>query len=587
MIAWFLLGLPVSVESVIADSPRADSTTDDSSSRPNVILIVTDDQGYGDMSCHGNPWLKTPNLDRLASESVRLDDYHVDPVCTPTRAALMTGRYCSRVGAWAVTQGRQLLGRDEFTMANVFADSGYRTAMFGKWHLGDTWPYAPRFRGFQDVVCHRAGGVDEIGNPVGNDFFDDTYYRNGVPESFEGYCTDIFFNELIRSLGADSDQPFFAYLPLNAMHSPHEVDDKYSQRFRDQGHPEARAKFYGMIENFDENLGRLLDSLRRQQLDQNTIVIFMGDNGTAAGIGPDDHPKVGFNAGMRGKKGSTFEGGHRMACFARWPDRFPAGARVNELTCHRDWLPTLIELCGLDRPDEVDFDGQSIAPLLKQTSSDWPQRRMFVERQADKPSRSRLKKQKSQYPHMAVLTERWRMVDHLLFDIQSDPGQTKDVAGKHPEVVAKLTAAYGEYYDDVYAHDGAYQRFQIGIDEENPTRFTVRDWHPTKGNVIWKQEQLGDDSIRINGFWAVDVVHRGTYQIRLSRHPEDAPAPMNATRAELNIGSQTLSRAVQPENQSVSFTVELDAGPTMLKTLLSGDDPGNQRGAYFVWIHRL
>lgn len=166
--------------------------------RPNAILIVTDDQGYGDMACHGNPWLKTPNLDRMHDESVRLEDYHVDPVCTPSRAALMTGRYSVRIGAWAVTEGRQLLNPAETTMAQVFAASGYRTGMFGKWHLGDTFPYAPRFRGFQDVVCHRAGGIDEIGNPKGNDFFDDTLYRNGRPERFKGYCTDIFFNETIR-----------------------------------------------------------------------------------------------------------------------------------------------------------------------------------------------------------------------------------------------------------------------------------------------------------------------------------------------------------------------------------------------------
>ncbi len=188
--------------------------------RPNVILIVTDDQGYGDMACHGNPWLKTPNLDRLYAESIRLEDYHVDPVCTPTRAALMSGRYSTRVGAWAVTEGRQLLGPNEVTMADVFADSGYRTGMFGKWHLGDAWPYAPRFRGFHYVVRHLAGGIDEIGNPTGNDFFDDTYYRSGIAEKIDGYCTDVFFGECQRFVSEESEQPFFAYLPLNAMQLP-------------------------------------------------------------------------------------------------------------------------------------------------------------------------------------------------------------------------------------------------------------------------------------------------------------------------------------------------------------------------------
>ena len=183
---------------IVLTGASASANTHRQDSRPNVILIVTDDQGYGDMSCHRNPWLKTPNLDRLYAESVRLEDYHVEPVCTPTRASLMTGRYASRVGAWTVTEGRQLLKPDEVTMADVLSDSGYRTGMFGKWHLGDPWPYAPRFRGFQTVVRHLAGGIDEIGNAIGNDYFDDTYYRNGSPEQIHGYCTDVFFAECQR-----------------------------------------------------------------------------------------------------------------------------------------------------------------------------------------------------------------------------------------------------------------------------------------------------------------------------------------------------------------------------------------------------
>ncbi|MCM2375227.1 sulfatase-like hydrolase/transferase, partial [Aporhodopirellula aestuarii] len=268
--------------------------------QPNVLIIVTDDQGYGDMSCHGNPWLKTPHLDRLHAESVRLQNYHVDPVCTPTRAALMTGRYSTRVGAWAVTEGRQLLRADEVTMADVFSASGYRTGMFGKWHLGDPWPYAPRFRGFQNVVRHLSGGIDEIGNPITNDYFDDTYYRDGTLDRIEGYCTDVFFEECQRFIAEKSDQRFFAYLPLNAMHSPHTVDERYSAPFTAQGHSDTRAKFFGQIINFDENLGRLLDSLDTQGIADNTIVIFMSDNGTAAGV-DTGNPKDGFNAGMRGR----------------------------------------------------------------------------------------------------------------------------------------------------------------------------------------------------------------------------------------------------------------------------------------------
>ena len=433
--------------------------------RPNVILIVTDDQGYGDMSCHGNPWLQTPNLDRLYAESVRLEDYHVEPVCTPTRASLMTGQYASRVGAWTVTQGRQLLKPGEVTMADVFSDSGYRTGMFGKWHLGDPWPYAPRFRGFQTVVRHLAGGIDEIGNPIGNDFFDDTYFRNGLPEKIDGYCTDVFFAECQRFITQKSSKPFFAYLPLNAMHSPHTVAEKYSAPFRADGHGEQRSKFFGQIINFDENLGRLLDCLETHELAENTIVIFMGDNGTAAGAG--NGLKDGFNAGMRGKKGSVFEGGHRVACFARWPRGLEAGHEIKQLTSCRDWLPTLIELCNLHAPKDIRFDGKSLVPLLTQKAQSWPDRTLFVERQGDQPTLDEPDGPRARYPHYAVLTERWRLVNGALFNIVDDPGQKRNVASEHTDVARDLRARYERHFADVFSDNASYTRFQLGERRES------------------------------------------------------------------------------------------------------------------------
>ena len=553
--------------------------------RPNVILIVTDDQGYGDMSCHGNPWLRTPNLDRLYAESVRLEDYHVDPVCTPTRASLMTGRYSSRVGAWTVTQGRQLLKLGEVTMADVFSDSGYRTGMFGKWHLGDPWPFAPRFRGFQEVVRHLAGGIDEIGNPIGNDYFDDTYYRNGLPEKIDGYCTDVFFAECQRFITQKSGKPFFVYLPLNAMHSPHTVAEKYSAPFGADGHGEKRSKFFGQIINFDENLGRLLDCLETHELVNNTIVIFMGDNGTAAGAGDGDS-NVGFNAGMRGKKRSVYEGGHRVACFVRWPGRLKAGREIRQLTSCRDWLPTLIEWCDLDAPKGVHFDGQSLLPLMTGSVQSWPDRTLFVERQGDQPTLDKPSGPRARYPHYAVLTERWRLVDGELFNIVDDPEQKKNVASEHANIVRDLRARYEQHFADAFSGNADYTRFQIGAYEENPTLLTVRDWHPTEGNVIWRQEQLSDDTLAINGFWAVYVVRAGRYSIRLSRFPGDAPQAMRATKAILRIGEQALERKLDGNETSVTFELNLPQGHGLLQSWLS-DEEGGVRGACFVQVTRL
>ncbi len=561
-----------------------------SASQPNVILIVTDDQGYGDMSCHGNPYLNTPNIDRLHDEGISLDDYHVDPYCTPTRAALMTGRYSVRVGAWAVTEGRQLLNADETTMADVFAASGYRTGMFGKWHLGDPYPYAPRYRGFQDTVHHLAGGVDEIGNPVGNDYFDDTYYRNGLPEKFDGYCTDVFFDETLRFIregkGTDFEQPFFVYLPLNAMHGPLTVDSSYSDPFHAKGLSESRSKFFGMVQNFDENLGRLLKALDEWGIDENTLVIFMGDNGTGGGV--DSRTMEGYNAGMRDKKGSTYEGGHRVACFARWPETFDSGRTVEQLTAHLDWLPTLIDLCGLEKPSDVAFDGRSIESLLRGESNNWRERTLFVDRQADQLEMwNSSVGPRQKYPSRAVLTERWRLVNGELYDIVDDPGQKNDLARQNPEVVESLSVAYQKHFEDVTGHGGIFTPFIIGAPEENPTRFTTRDWHHTDGGVIWKVELVEDDSLFVNGFWALDAQVAGRYEFRISRYPRDLEKPMGAIEARIKIGDTSKSVKIEPDETFAKFEVDLKQGPTILQTWLTDEKTKNVRGAYYIEAKRL
>ena len=222
--------------------------------KPNVILIMTDDQGYGDLSCHGNPVLKTPSMDRLHDESIRFIDFHVSPLCTPARAALMNGRYPARTGAYRTSAGRTLPHTDERTMADVFADNGYVTGMMGKWHLGDNAPHRPQDRGFQDVVWHRCGGIGQVSDYWGNDYFDDTYERNGELEKFEDYCTDIWFAESLRFIKENRDRPFFLYLSLNAPHSPYIVDEKWSEPYQDGDHG-ANTNFLGMIANVGYNLG--------------------------------------------------------------------------------------------------------------------------------------------------------------------------------------------------------------------------------------------------------------------------------------------------------------------------------------------
>ncbi|BCX46214.1 N-acetylgalactosamine-6-sulfatase [Haloferula helveola] len=551
--------------------------------RPNVILIVTDDQGYGDLACHGNPSLRTPNLDRLRSESVSLTNFHVDPYCTPTRAALMTGRYCTKVGAWTVTRGRQLLDPGERIMPEYFASAGYRTGMFGKWHLGDPYPYAPRFRGFEETVRHKAGGVDELGNPPENSFIDDSYFRNGRAEKFKGYCTDVFFREALRFIGTDDSRPFFVYLATNAMHSPFGVPERYRRRFDEQGHPENRAKFYGMIENFDDNLGLLMRELKERKLEDNTILIFMSDNGTSAGSDGKPGSADGFNSGMRGKKGSVYDGGHRVPCFVRWPAEIAGGREFSGLTTHRDWLPTLIEACNLNA-GPVRFDGRSMAAPLRGESSTWPDRMLVVEHQ-DGMLESALPNGSVSHP-FAVLSERWRLVNGKLYDATKDPGQTNDVAKAHPAVVNAHLQAYRDYWEEIGSAKERYSRLQLGHPTENPTEFTARDWFPTEGKVFWATSQTSDDALFPNGYWPVHVREAGTYRFELRRYPEGVTQPIGASRARISIGEKSATADTRPEAETVAFELLLPQGPAMLRTWLTDAASGRERGAYFIKVLR-
>jgi arylsulfatase A-like enzyme len=350
-------------------------------SPPNVVLIITDDQGYGDLSCHGNKELKTPALDALHARSVRLTNFHVDPTCSPTRSALLTGRYSSRTGVWHTIRGRSLLRKDEVTLPQTLAAAGYRTGIFGKWHLGDNYPYRAQDRGFQESLVLGGGGVGQTPDSWGNDYFDDTFLRNGKPEAQTGYCTDVFFRAATEFIERNRRHPFFAYIATNAPHSPYLVADTYSRPFREAGIPSPRAEFYGMIANIDENVGRLMARLDEWGLRDDTIVVWMTDNGSAAGTGDGG----GFGAGMRGRKGSEYDGGHRVPCFLSRGSQWRPNRDVGRLTAHIDLMPTLLELCGVPFPKNVEFDGKSLVPLLREKPEAWPERTLFVRNGGNRP----------------------------------------------------------------------------------------------------------------------------------------------------------------------------------------------------------
>ena len=580
LLSFTFMGVLLTACPLIAGDFAADS--------PNVILVITDDQGYGDVAAHGNTMINTPHLDVLHGQSVRLTDFHVSPCCTPTRAALMTGHDTVRTGAWGTTWGRSLPYQDEVMMADVFAASGYRTGFFGKWHLGDTFPFRPQDRGFQHVLAHGGGGVGQTPDFWGNDYFDDTYFLNGKPKKFTGYCTDVWFDGALQFIEANRTRPFFVYLSTNAPHGPLNVDPKYSDPYVAKGVPEDMAKFYGMIENIDENMGRLMSKLDAWDLVDNTILIFMTDNGTANGIagnprkpakGPAAGPAAwtGFNAGMRGKKGSYYDGGHRVPCFVRYPGGGLTGGRdVDTLTAHIDLLPTLIDLCHLKSVRNVKFDGVSIARLLSGTTKGWPDRTLFVQyRQSHDPPVKW---------NAAVMTQRWRLVSGAeLYDIQADPGQIRNVAAEHPDLVADLRARYEAWWSDVSQRFGEYSEIVLGSEAENPARLTCFDWH-TK--CPWNQPAIRSGSTA-NGFWAVRTAAAGRYRFALRRWPEEVDAPITAAieggkaiaadEARVKIGDIDLTKPIPPGAKAVCFEIDLPAAKTTLQTWLTDSSSGQSR----------
>jgi arylsulfatase A-like enzyme len=538
---------------------------------------MTDDQGYGDLGCHGNETITTPNLDELHAQSIRLTDFHVDPTCSPTRSALMTGHYSTRTGVWHTIMGRSLLGKHETTVADVFSSSGYRTAIFGKWHLGDNYPYRPQDRGFQEVLIHGGGGVGQGPDYWANDYFDDTYFHNGKVEKFEGYCTDIWFDGALKFIEANRNRPFFCYIPTNAPHGPYNVADKYSKPYRDKGVPDRQAAFYGMITNIDENMGRLMAGLRELNLEENTILIFMTDNGTSGG----------HAGGMRGKKGSEYEGGHRVPFFIRWPGgRLREPGDVDRLSAHVDVLPTLVELCALKGPRGVTFDGTSLAPLLRGDASVWPDRTLLVHSQRiEHPQKWR---------KSAVMTQRWRLINgNELYDIKADPVQKNDVAGANPGVVEELRQSYERWWADLSRGFDEYCEIVIGSDKQNPTRLMSHDWHSPK--PAWSQGAVRSGS-KANGFWAVEIERDGTYEFELRRWARELDAPINgaipggkaisATSARLKVADADLSMPVPKDAHAVTFRAKLKAGKTRLQTWFT-EDNGASRGAYYVYAKRL
>lgn len=585
---------------------------------PNVIVLITDDQGYPELSAHGNPALKTPHLDRLHAGAVRLTDFHVSPMCTPTRGQFLTGLDPARNGAINVSSGRTLLRANLPTMADFFRRAGYRTGQFGKWHLGDNYPYRPQDRGFEETLWFPSSHINSTPDAWDNDYFDDTYRRNGALAEYEGYCTDVFFEEAIAWMRerARSGEPFLTYLATNTPHWPHWVpeadlraQEKDYAAAEEQGRipklaptrRESLVRYLAMIRNIDRNFGNLESFLGKTGISDNTIVVFLTDNGSTFG-------EIYFNAGMRGRKTQLWEGGHRVPCFVRWPGGGIGGGRdVDGLTQVQDLLPTLLDLAGIPAEDNPDFDGVSLAGVLRGNETVDPERMLVINYSRmpigfdypspDSPSIMRRS-------GAGVLWKRWRLLEETrLYDLAADPMQKENVIERYPEVAARMQARLDAWWEQVGPAANEPQAVVIGHEAENPAMLTACEWLDV---FIDQQVQIRRADLK-NGWWELEVARPGTYSFELRRWPREAGAGLSEglpgvavtdgtlmegaalpiAAARLQIGTERQQRReVKPADKSVTFSARLEAGRTRLHTWF--DDANRQPlcGAYYVYVER-
>ncbi len=576
--------------------------------RPNIVWVLTDDQGMGDLGCTGNPWVITPNIDAFYDNSTHMTNYHVGPTCAPTRSTLMTGHYANSTGVWHTVGGRSLLRENEWTLPTALSEDGYKTGIFGKWHLGDTYPYRACDRGFQTSVTHGGGGISQLPDHWGNDYFDDTYSVDGVPQKFTGYCTDVFFDEGMKFIEENKDEPFFCYITCNAPHTPLNVPQKYLDMYSDVTDiSEHRKRFYAMITNIDENFGKMINHLETLNILEDTIVIFMTDNGTASGITRNamSFAIEGYNWGLRGGKGSEYDGGHRVPFFIRYDaDNQNKGRDISTLTASIDIMPTLLDYCDVKAGLHT-FHGTSLVPLLHY--KDLRERTIVTDSQrVTTPQKWR---------KSAVMTNRWRLVNGVeLYDMHEDKEQRNDVAAHYPKVVKELREEYNDWWAIVSEQFDDEVPIHIG---KNEAVITAHDLRNPESNTAWHQAHVRE-GITCSGYWEILVKRTGKYRFELRRWSRDYPRAIRSdidinnndieftaeciepqeykyyqgghaldiVKAELSIAGHSVEAEVSDSDEFIAFELDLEKGATYLKSHFI-DSANRVYAPYFVYITKI
>lgn len=514
-------------------------------SRPNIVLILTDDQGWGDLAVHGNDRISTPTLDAFADQSVRLNQFYVSPVCAPTRAALLTGRYPERTGVAGVTSRREVMRSDEVTIAEVFRDAGYATGCFGKWHNGAQMPLHPNGQGFDQFFGFCGGHFNLYDNPL--------LERNGIPVETKGYITDILTDEACKFIRAESDNPFFCYVPFNAPHGPFQVQQNLFDKYNDGTIDEKTAAVYAMVENIDSNVRRLLQTLDAQGIAENTIVLFLTDNG------PNGKR---FNGGMKGAKGSVHEGGCRVPCFIRWPEKIKPGV-IDQITAHIDVLPTVMQWCGIQQSFKSPLDGRSLARLVDQGFDEQLAGRSII---TYRPNQLHLDK----FGKGAVRTQTHRFTvekgDAALYDMVADPGQRNDIASEQPKLTQQLQSELQKYVSDITPSITSQRRVPVSPERPTfaPSVDAMLEGSPGFADGIsWAhswvdQWKSPEDRVR----WPLEFLEEGRYHVSI-HYVTDA----KATAIKATVGDQTMTETIPRFSQKSQQRPDLDSKSTPRRML--------------------
>ena len=533
------------------------SCQSDQNSPPNIILVITDDQGIGDLSIHGNPVIHTPNIDSMASRSASLTRFYVSPVCAPTRASIMTGRYNYRTRVVDTWIGRAMMDTEEVTVAELLKDAGYQTGIFGKWHLGDCYPMRPIDQGFDESLVIKGGGLAQPSEPYANNrqYTDPILFQNGEEMQTKGYCTDVYFDAALNFItqSHQKQKPFFAYIPTNAPHGPfHDVPEELKEKYlnMDLGsimvHPEQAneqnidnlAAICAMVENVDQNVGKLFTHLAQLGITENTLVVFMVDNGPNT---------MRYVMDLRGMKTNVHEGGIRSPFYAHWPSVLKAGTTSDKIAAHIDLLPTFLSVAGAVPPSNLRLDGKNLLPLLKGNESGWHDRTLFIQSHRGDEPRA--------YYHFAAIGQTYKLVHptgfngdiidpdtipYELYNLEKDPGESLNLADSLPDEVTRTKDAYLTWFEDVSntrPDNYAKPEIIIGSSHETVTVLTSQDWEKVSGGG-WGEK----------GFWKLSCIKVGQFDIEVR-----LPEAFEGSIAHLSMGNQNLEKGFETNSTILTF----------------------------------